>query len=50
MKITQFPCLSEEAVGLVDKNFTYHKKARQAVDAPVEKCVLTINNEENVYE
>jgi len=23
---------------------------KQAVDAPVEKCVLTINNEENEYE
>jgi len=24
--------------------------AKQAVDAPVKKCVLTINNEENEYE
>ena len=24
--------------------------AKQAVDAPVEKCVITINSEENEYE
>jgi len=32
------------------KDFTYEKNSGQAVDAPVEKCVLTKQNEENVYE
>jgi len=27
-----------------------HIPQKQAVDAPVEKCVLTINNEETFYE
>jgi hypothetical protein len=32
------------------KNFTYNKTSGQAVDAPVKKCVLTKQKEENVYE
>jgi len=30
--------------------FCIYKNCGQAVDAPVEKCVITINNEENDYE
>jgi len=32
------------------KKFHIQKKSGQAVDAPVEKCVLTKIKEENVYE
>jgi hypothetical protein len=33
-----------------DKDFTYNKTSGQAVDTPVEKCVLTKIKEENVNE
>jgi hypothetical protein len=33
-----------------DKDFTYNKTSGQAVDAPVKKCVLTKQKEENFYE